>query len=173
MIMQMHPEQLVFMGRAQDHICAGGNLEQARLQLIFPGDQQAVRGALTKAMNFLRGLDFGQEECGPVELVLAEAINNVVKHAYAGQSHGVVELAIEQTGDRLAFTILDDGLPMPDDEAPAGPAHDLDCAMEDLPEGGFGWFLIRDLTHDLLYRRVGNRNRLEFMMRLGAGTQPQ
>lgn len=152
------------MGHATDHLSATSNPAAHRLQLIFPGDQKEVRGALKKAMVFLRSLDFGQDECGPVELVLAEAINNVTKHAYAGKAYGVIELMIDQDGDTLNFAILDDGLPMPDGTAPSGHGHDLDCETAELPEGGFGWFLIRELTFNLIYFRSGNRNRLEFSM---------
>lgn len=158
----MHLERLSFMGHAQDHIAACGESIGNRLQIVFPGDPLAVRGALKKAMDFLRGLEFSQDECGPVELVLAEAINNVIEHAYEGGSHGIVELSIEQKAEMLEFTILDDGLPMPDGDAPKGRTHDLTCEVEDLPEGGFGWFLIRELTQDLSYTRTGSRNRLEF-----------
>ncbi len=35
-----------------------------------------------------------------------------------------------------------------------------------LPEGGFGWALIRDLTSDLLHHRVEGMNQLEFQVPL-------
>ena len=35
---------------------------------------------------------------------------------------------------------------------------------EDLPEGGFGWFLIRTLTLDLEYERDGGFNKLRFVV---------
>jgi serine/threonine-protein kinase RsbW len=36
--------------------------------------------------------------------------------------------------------------------------------VSNLPEGGFGWFLIRALSRDLDYRRVGGRNLLSFRL---------
>ena len=50
----------------------------------------------------------------------------------------------------------------PPDRAP----HDLDVSRADLPEGGFGWRMIRDLTEELLYRRQDGRNILELVMLL-------
>ena len=38
--------------------------------------------------------------------------------------------------------------------------------LHDLPEGGFGWGMIRDLTDDLSYRRDGARNELRFTVDL-------
>ncbi len=160
----VHPEQLVFIGKAQEHIGAFGDMDNSKMHLVFPGDQMSLRGALAKSKAFLRNLDFSQDQIGPVELVLAETVNNIIEHAYADSSHGVVELTISRVEGDLVFTILDDGLPMPDEQVPIGEAQDLDCDMGDLPEGGFGWFMIRELTSDLIYTRAGNRNRLEFRM---------
>ncbi len=167
----MQAEALTFMGHARDHAKQCSRPGQPRLDLVFPGDPMALRKALKKAMEFLRGLDFGQDACGVVELVLAEAINNVIEHAYAGERQGVVELIICQNGPELEFRILDDGLPMPGDKAPAGHLRDLDCDTQDLPEGGFGWFLIHELTSKLEYRRAGTRNQLQFVMQPAALTQ--
>ena len=53
---------------------------------------------------------------------------------------------------------------MPDGGPPKGHPAELGVDMQDLPEGGFGWFLIRTLTTDLRYRREAGRNRLSFQM---------
>ena len=50
--------------------------------------------------------------------------------------------------------------PSPGGEPPAGQAPDPD----DLPEGGFGWHLIRSLSKDLEYHREGDRNFLTFRL---------
>lgn len=164
---QMRPERLPFVGRAQDHLSPKGKGDPNTLRQVFPGDQSAVRKALKNAMHFLRGLDIAGDDCGTAELVLAEVINNVVKHAYAERRVGIIELRLVLSHDKLRFEVIDEGLPMPDGDAPGGRQHDLDCDAEDLPEGGFGWFLIRELTHDLTYLRDGSRNRLRFAMQLG------
>ena len=57
--------------------------------------------------------------------------------------------------------VVDTGLPMPGGEAPAGKLGKL-LEIQDLPEGGFGWFLIRSLTQELTYQREGNQNTLSF-----------
>ena len=166
--MHMHPERLVFVGRALDHVATKAGGRSPDLKLVFPGIEMALRDTLEKATHFLRGLGFERETCGLIELVLAEALNNVVEHAFSGMADGIVELQISKREEVLHFLILDDGLPMPGDAAPAGLPQDLTCAVEDMPEGGFGWFLIRELTEDLSYTRSGNRNRLQFTMRPNA-----
>ena len=49
---------------------------------------------------------------------------------------------------------------------------DLDVAREDLPEGGFGWFLIRQLAWDVRYVREGRTNRLFLAIDLAALAGP-
>jgi serine/threonine-protein kinase RsbW len=51
---------------------------------------------------------------------------------------------------------------MPGGRLPEPRPAPLDVALEDLPEGGFGWNVIRDLTAGLAYRRVNGVNRLNF-----------
>lgn len=36
--------------------------------------------------------------------------------------------------------------------------------LEDIPEGGYGWFLIRSLTKDLAYHRINGTNHLSFLI---------
>lgn len=160
------------MGHARDRQDSEPDPGQGRLHLLFPGDEGSVRGALRSAMHALRAMEIEQDVTGVVEIVLAEVLNNVVEHAYASHGRGVVELEVTQVGDMLEFCIRDDGAPMPGETLPTGQVHDLDVAPDDLPEGGFGWFMIRELTQDLRYLRSGNRNELRFRMMSAAATRP-
>ena len=74
-----------------------------------------------------------------------------------------------QRGQFFWFDILnqrllsqDNGAPMPDETLPAPKQVSTDVALEDLPEGGFGWFLIHNVTKDLSYRREEGWNYLNF-----------
>jgi len=150
------------MGHARDHLQPESRGDRRKLHILFPGDERSVRVALKTAMGVLRGMDLGEDTSGDFAIVLAEVRNNVVEHAYADHGRGIVEVQVEHMAEHLAFRIIDDGRPMPGGEIPAGHAHDLEVAAADLPEGGFGWFLIRELTEDLHYTRWGSRNELSF-----------
>ena len=52
---------------------------------------------------------------------------------------------------------------MPDHTLPMGLPQPIGVD-KDLPEGGFGWFLIRSLTENLTYRRIDARNHLSFQL---------
>lgn len=115
-----------------------------------------------------------------MELVLAEALNNVVEHGIgplreseasaceAGPCGVVprgapaprtVHLMVQPSQTGLTCTISDNGVVLPGHcLAPRGlPSHD-----RGLPEGGFGWYLIQDLVSELHYARQGDRNCLTF-----------
>jgi len=123
------------------------------------GDEQATRDALRQLLDGLKPLDLGIEEVGTVELVLAEALNNIVEHAYpADMRPGPINIDCALKSDGLHFEIRDEGLAMPDGQIPLGMTQSTNVDVRDLPEGGFGWFLIRDLAKDVDYARVGACN---------------
>ena len=132
----------------------------ASVDLTFAATTFAVRTGLTQlaAMPLLASL--GPEDRGTAELLLAEALNNVVEHAYA-RWPGDITLHLARAGGHISVVIRDQGLPMPGNTPPQGALPRLD-APESLPEGGFGWFLIRSLAKDLTYRRLGAVNELHF-----------
>ena len=135
------------------------------------GEELAVRDALGQFLSALQPLSLSVEEAGTVELVLAEVLNNIVEHAYPeADTAGFITIACAHRQDGLHLQITDEGKPMPDGIAPLGQRASLDVELDDLPEGGFGWFLIQDLAKDVLYQRIGTENQLT--MRLAVAVQP-
>ncbi|MEM9436800.1 MAG: ATP-binding protein [Pseudomonadota bacterium] len=130
-------------------------------------DTFEVRSSLQTLMEDMEGRDYLPEERGTVELVLAEVLNNVAEHAYEEKGDGRIELDMSYIADGISIKLQDFGKPMPNGQTPLGMPADLDVEVEDLPEGGFGWFLIGELAKDLTYERRGDTNHLTFRMTLG------
>ena len=131
----------------------------------------AVRTLLDQVFAQLSPLSLDVEERGTIELVLAEALNNIVEHAYPEpDAVGTIDLTSEARADGLHFRIEDDGEPMPDGHLPLGNAADLDVDSMDLPEGGFGWFLIRGLAKNVAYSRTSGRNVLTLRLAISAAS---
>jgi serine/threonine-protein kinase RsbW len=96
-------------------------------------------------------------------IALAEALNNIEEHAYSGRPEQPVLVEIDARGDCFRCCIEDCGVPLPGGMLPGGRLPSADPgAHDDLPEGGFGWALLRRLTRDLAYQRQKDRNRLTF-----------
>ncbi len=130
------------------------------LRLAFFGTPLSVRRALARVREACAEL--GEADSGTVELALAEALNNVVEHAYSDRETGPVNLRLHHDGDAIRVVLRDHGAPMPVDGLPSGIPGDLPDSLFDLPEGGFGWLIIRDLAQDFAYRREGRVNTLTF-----------
>lgn len=162
----MLAERLCFMGQAKDHHQSAFMPQKDEMKLVFPASPLAVRNALKASITGLAHLKLSQDEKGVIEIVLAEVLNNVVEHAYKQHRSGVIEMRVKRQSDRLLISVLDDGVPMPNHDLPTSAARDVDVPIADLPEGGFGWFLIKELTQDLHYKRSGIRNQLDFTILL-------
>jgi anti-sigma regulatory factor (Ser/Thr protein kinase) len=128
----------------------------ALIQLVIPGTPLAVRGALSGLFQgtSLRRLPPPLRETA--ELVLAEVLNNIVEHAYADEP-GDIRISVCASSGALRVTVVDRGRAMPGGTLPEGRLAPLGA---ELPEGGFGWYLIRTLARDVDYRRIGGRNEL-------------
>lgn len=136
------------------------------LHHVFPVSRDAVRTTLVAAMAALRRLAGPGLDAAAAELVLAEALNNVVEHACRSKTGRVVALEIWIAPDGLDVRITDNGRPMPGDPSRATPVP----PPASLPEGGFGWPIIRGLTRNLHYHRSDGLNCLTFRLpgRVGA-----
>jgi serine/threonine-protein kinase RsbW len=144
---------------------AEGRPESRFVRLRFPSEPMAVRGALRSLLAARQLSLLGEDDRGTAEIVLAEALNNIVEHAYALR-RGDIEVTIRVATGSLICTICDHGLPMPGETPPAGRLPEA-LSLDDLPEGGFGWHMIRSLSRDLAYQRIEGRNELTFRLLTG------
>lgn len=135
------------------------------MKIIISAKPLAVRQGLINIRNSLtKHGSYSPDEINCLEIVLAEILNNIVEHAYEASENGLIEIQIFQAVDGLWCDISDNGDTMPQNRIPAGQLTDLDGPTSDLPEGGFGWFLIRHFTHTLTYTRENCKNRTTFRM---------
>lgn len=132
------------------------------VHLSLPATFGGVREALETLMSGTVLACVPPTDRGTAEIVLAEAMNNIVEHAYLGQS-GEITLTLWHAAGEVACRITDRGLAMPDETLPSGNLAMAD-GLADLPEGGFGWFMIRALSRDLRYARYGSLNELTFVL---------
>lgn len=133
-----------------------------RMRIVIDSTPLAVREALKILFAAPPLIALSEASRGTAEIVLAEALNNVVEHAYA-HTPGKVELTLITAAAGLYCQIEDQGVAMPGMRLPEGAARDIK-QQDELPEGGFGWYLIRILSYDLEYRRIGGRNQLRFRL---------
>lgn len=141
-----------------------------RFHVVLPGCPSAVRRTLMDARGHCRRAGLSEEDGARIELVLAEVMNNVVEHALRDCPDGVIELELSLREDRAECRVSDDGAAMPQACRPQpGTCAPLGTPT-DLPEGGFGWHLICQLSRDVAYERRSGWNRLTLAVQLNQTT---
>ena len=131
-------------------------------RIVIDSDAMAVRHGLAAlfATPLLAGLSADAQ--GTAEIVLAEVLNNIVEHAYARYC-GDIQVTLRLTDGHLWVHVCDCGLPLPGHALPLGLLPDVEASGE-LPEGGFGWHLIRLFARELDYARVEGKNHFRFRL---------
>lgn len=147
---------------------------------VLRADPLSVRHTLAELCRRL-GPACPADALGRLELVLAEVLNNIVEHGIGisreaesvlaeARAAGVararaVHMLVSLEADGLRCVIADTGVLLPGEcLAP----RSLPRCEPELPEGGFGWYLIQDLVRDLSYSRTGGRNYLAFTLPVDA-----
>lgn len=112
-------------------------------------------------------LDIAQEERGALNLVLEEALVNVVNYAYPSGVKGDIDLEVrfDEADRALTFIIRDSGKPF--DPTLAAEA-DVDAPLEDRRIGGLGIQLIRTLMDSVSYSYTGGCNELTLIKYLSS-----
>ncbi|MCJ1900064.1 MULTISPECIES: ATP-binding protein [Paracoccus] len=150
---------------------------QPMFHRIFRADPATVRAALLFLRERFDG-SAGDEVIAKLELALAEVLNNICEHGtryealrLGGRPHApLIHLCVARHVGGIACAVTDDGRPLPSscldmhDLPWTGPPPQDAEAILLLPEGGFGWFLIQELTASLCYFREGRRNFLAFVV---------
>jgi len=124
-----------------------------QFSLLSPLD---VRRSLDTIMTDAPADIWGRYDADTCELVLAEALNNIVEHGQVPPEAPVLVNWAEH--EVLQITITDRGRPCPQSVIDGATLPDPD----DMPEGGFGWAMIRMLCQDLTYRHERGQNTLGF-----------
>ena len=128
-------------------------------QFRMRSDPVSVRLGLQEALSSEPISRLTEDDRGTVQIVLAEVLNNVVEHAYATASGSIV-VSVSLNDGTLNCRVEDEGIAMPGGQPPDGLPPD----PAELPEGGFGWHLIRTLCHNLCYEQIDGINRLSFSL---------
>ena len=90
-----------------------------------------------------------------VNLVLEEAIVNVINYAYPKEKHESIYLSAQLHEGSIVFVLTDTGMQFDPTKAPEA---DITLSLEDRPIGGLGIFLIRQIMNEVSYERIDGKN---------------
>ena len=138
------------------------------IQLVIDSRLEHVRLLGSALRGIGQELTLPEDQLAQLELIMVEAVNNVIEHAYEYQTGHSVNVRVECESDRqVRLVISDQGRSMPEELAEC---DGLDNGgfpdPDDLPEGGWGMALIRALSDSCSYVRDHSGNHLHVSKQL-------
>ncbi len=137
------------------------------IKLEIASDLQNVRLA-SVCVNRLCSTVFNEEDSNTIELCVAEALNNCVKHAYCNSSSAAITTELQIGADNLTINIIDTGNSMPDGMIEnSGEELVFDPSDPDsLPEGGMGIIIMKQTMDSVLYNSQNGVNTLTLLKKI-------
>ena len=90
-----------------------------------------------------------------LNLVLEEAVTNVIMYAYPKEEHEYIHLTAKEQEGKLIFILTDSGKAFDPTQAPDA---DITLSTDDRQIGGLGIFLIRKIMNEVKYERIDGKN---------------
>ena len=98
-----------------------------------------------------------------LNLVLEEAVVNVINYAYPKEEHQSIFLSAKLQNGSIVFVLTDTGKEF---DPTMAPEADITLSAEDRPIGGLGIFLIRQIMNQVKYERIEGKNVLTLEKKL-------
>ena len=139
------------------------------IRLFIDSQLEHVRLLGSAVRGIGKELDLPLEQVGQIELMLVEAVNNVIEHAYENKPGSDVRVRVEcEPGTQIKLVISDQGRRIPTMQISTRmvSGDTLLPKPESLPEGGWGLGLIRMLADSLHYECDQDGNHLHLCKQL-------
>ena len=98
-----------------------------------------------------------------LNLVLEEAVVNVINYAYPKEEHQYIYLSATMKDGSIILVLTDTGKEF---DPTAAPEADVTLSAEDRQIGGLGIFLIRQIMNEVKYERIEGKNVLTLEKKL-------
>ena len=108
-------------------------------------------------------LDFTPELNFNLNLVLEEAVSNVILYAYGKEEQKEISLVAQSCDNNLVFVLTDSGTEFDPTKVPDA---DITLSAEEREIGGLGIFLIRQIMNTVEYQRIDEKNVLTMRKQL-------
>ncbi|MCK9631251.1 MAG: ATP-binding protein [Methanoregula sp.] len=131
------------------------------LALTLKSDIDEIPRLSTALHALMEDHGFPEEDILDTQLAVEEAVTNVIMHGYKGGSGEVLVLCKADVGI-IEIRLEDRAVPF---NPLTLPAPDLGGDIEDRKIGGLGFFLIRQVMDEILYRYEDGKNILTMIKR--------
>ena len=98
-----------------------------------------------------------------LNLVLEEAVVNIINYAYPKEEHQSIYLSARLHEDSIILVLTDSGVEF---DPTIAPEVDITLSVEERSIGGLGIFLIRQIMNEVRYDRIDGKNILTLEKKL-------
>ena len=98
-----------------------------------------------------------------LNLVLEEAVVNVINYAYPKEEHQYIYLSATMKDESIVLVLTDTGKEF---DPTAAPEADITLSADERQIGGLGIFLIRQIMNEVKYERIEGKNVLTLETKL-------
>ena len=119
------------------------NIEESKDFLVSTASLKEVR---TFSREVFEKINLPQDQKDELVLAIAEAAQNIVKHAYSGQPTGdTMKVELSFKDNQLVIDLYDKG-------KPAIPQNIKPRAVDDIKPGGLGTFFIGQIMDEVIFK---------------------
>lgn len=134
----------------------------AELKLSLTNDLSEIERLSEAVAAFADTANIDPKQMFRLNLALEELITNTINYGFEAGSDQRIDVSLTSDGRTVSVAIEDGGRafdPLLDVQPP-----DLDADVDGREIGGLGVHFVRELTDNLAYQRIGERNRLSFSL---------
>jgi anti-sigma regulatory factor (Ser/Thr protein kinase) len=135
---------------------------------MVPGTLDSLATISEYAVRAATAADLDQKAAYKLRLAIDEIATNIIVHGYEEAGiQGPIDIWAEIDDTDLRLVIEDMATPF--DPGNLAPPVGMDLPLEERQIGGLGVFLALQSVDELVYERIGDRNRNTFVMHRSVG----
>src|SRR5688572_3091151 len=128
---------------------------ESRIRFTIEPALNRLAPASERVRAFLDGHGVDRAAIFAIEMVIEEIATNAIKYAFRSNHQGEITIEASATPTRAELIIEDNGNAF---DPTTAPDPQVNRALEEMPIGGLGIHLVRELTDGFEYERVNDRN---------------
>ena len=130
-----------------------------KITLTIPANDEntALLGLCIKGLHSL--INLSQDEHNLLYLCITEAVNNVIEHSIIDHLNSIVSVKLSFRKNKITIIVINKGKSMnPDVLQNIKPPNIDHNDIQNLPERGYGLYIINTYMDKIKYRQQGNNN---------------
>lgn len=124
-------------------------------RLVVPAEAKYLARIRSFTIKYGKQQGFSRKDINGLKISIDEVCSNIVLYAYKGMEKGNIQIEIQRTNDTIVVNIIDTGVEF---DYSSVKAPNLEQYVEQRMKGGLGLHLVKKLSDEVRYKRVGNKN---------------